>query len=45
MSPAKAKPKGAKAGDRSTLTPAQKKEADTKAMAEKAAAKAAKAGK
>lgn len=32
-----------KAGDRSLMTPAQKKEADAKAMAEKAAAKADKA--
>jgi len=34
-------PAAPKPGDRSTLTPAQKKEADAKAMAEKMAKKAA----
>ncbi len=37
----KAVPAAPKPGDRSLMTPAQKKEADAKAMAEKAAAKAA----
>ena len=35
------KPAPVKEGDRSTLTPAQKKEADAKAMKDKAAAKEA----
>jgi hypothetical protein len=39
----KAVPAAPKPGDRSLLTPAQKKEADAKAMAEKAAKKAAEA--
>ena len=41
MPHAKSKPAAVKEGARTTMTPAQKKEADTKAMAEKAAKKAA----
>ena len=40
-----AKPAAAKPGDRSLLTPQQKKDADNAAMAAKAAAKAAAAAK